>query len=129
VSLTLTVLDEELAICRLPASTPLPDWADVGELTATIRTADHTSIICRIQAVPEGIVVDGPWRAFVVAGPLDLGLTGILVSIAQPLAAAGVGIFAVSTYDTDYVLVKQESLDSAVAVLSDFGHQVLSPRA
>jgi hypothetical protein len=127
VSLTLTVLDEELAVCRLPASTPLPDWADAGGLTAAIWTAEHTSIVCRMRAVPEGVVADGPWRPLMVAGPLDLGLTGILLSIVQPLADAGVGIFAVSTYDTDYVLVKQESLDSAVTALSDFGHRVLWP--
>jgi len=125
VSLTLTVFPEELAVCRLPAAASLPHWVDTAGLTAVTWTADETSIVCRAEIVPEGIVADGPWRAFMVAGPLDVGLTGILLSIAQPLADAGVGIFTVSTYDTDYVLVKQESLATAIAALCDYGHQIL----
>lgn len=126
--LTLTLLSDELAVCRLPAGEPMPDWVRAEGFAAAVWTADETSVVCAARSVPEGITADGPWRAFVVAGPLDFSLTGILLSIAQPLAEAGIGIFAVSTYDTDYVLVKAESVDAARAALSDFGHRVLGER-
>lgn len=124
-SLTLTFLPEELAVCRLSAGASLPDWIETNGFVAVTWTADETSVVCDAGSVPEGIAADGPWRAFMVAGPLDLDLTGILLAVAQPLADAGVGIFAVSTYDTDYVLVRAESTEVAKAALSGFGHRVL----
>lgn len=87
-------------------------------------TVDETSVVCNAAAVPPGIQTETGWRAFVVAGPLDFGLTGILLSIAQPLAQAGISIFALSTYDTDYVLVKESNLDKAIAALVAAGHSV-----
>ena len=122
--LTLVILPQELAVCRLPAHTPLPDWLHPSELVSIIWTADETSLVCSTKDVPPGIPVEGPWRAFRVEGTLDFSLTGILLAIAQPLAEAGIAIFAVSTYDTDYILVKQESLEKAVAALTDKGHQI-----
>ena len=68
---------------------------------------------------------EGNWRGFKVEGPLDFALTGVLVAIAVPLAAADISIFAISTYDTDYVLVKQPVLERAVQVLLQAGHQVV----
>lgn len=124
-SLTLTVLPEALAVCRLPAGASLPDWIDTNGFVAVTWTADETSVVCDARSVPEGIAADGPWCAFMVAGPLDLDLTGILLAVARPLAEAGVGIFAVSTYDTDYVLVRAASVEVAKKALSAFGHRVV----
>ena len=90
-------------------------------------TSEETSIVCEEGRVPDGVQADTGWRAFKVAGPLDFSLTGILLAMAVPLAEAGVGIFAVSTYDTDYVLVKQGSLDAAVSALRSAGHVVVLP--
>ena len=123
-SLELTVLPDELSVCRLPTGAPAPAWAISGGLTSVTWTADETSVVCASSAVPAGVRAEAGWRALAVAGPLDFGLTGILLSIARPLADAGVGIFALSTYDTDYVLVKQPSLEAAVAALTAFGHRV-----
>ncbi|OFW63550.1 MAG: hypothetical protein A2Y74_01600 [Actinobacteria bacterium RBG_13_63_9] len=124
VPLDLSILPDELSVCRLPARSEMPAWAVPGGLTSMSWTADETSVVCASSAVPAGGQVDAGWRAFVVAGPLALSLTGVLLSIAQPLADAGIGVFAVSTHDTDYVLVKQTSLDAAIAALTAFGHRV-----
>jgi hypothetical protein len=105
----------------------MPDWAVSGGLTSVSWTAGETSVVCSTAVVPAGVQVDIGWRAFVVAGPLDFSLTGILLAITAPLAQAGVGIFAVSTYDTDYVLVKSSALGEAVAALRAVGHTIDQP--
>ena len=81
------------------------------------RTRDELSIVCNERNVPSGVKVDRGWRVLKVEGPLDLSLTGILASIAVPLAEAKINLFAISTFDTDYVLVKAEKLDRAIEVL------------
>lgn len=121
----LTLLPDPLSICRLPAGIALPAWARAGGLTAVTWTTQETSIVCLAAVVPADVQADAGWRAFVVAGPLDFSLTGVLLAIAQPLADAGVSIFAVSTYDTDYVLVKEAALPAAVAALTGCGHRVI----
>ncbi len=102
----------------------MPTWFVGGTLSSITCSADETSIVCAASIVPPDITVESGWRAIKVVGPLDFGLTGILCSIAQPLADAGVSIFALSTYDTDYVLVKESGLGSAIAALSSFGHRI-----
>jgi len=121
--LALSLLAERLAVCRLEPGAPLPAWAG-GALTAFTRTPDELSVVCAEAGVPAGVQMEGGWRALKVAGPLDFGLTGILAALAGPLAAAGVSIFAISTYDTDYVLIKETALERAVAVLRAAGHPV-----
>ncbi|MBI3543950.1 MAG: ACT domain-containing protein [Deltaproteobacteria bacterium] len=125
-SLSLSTLSDSLAVVRLAPGTPVPGWvlAVGGAFSSVTRTADELSIVCAESAVPLGEArVEGGWRALKVAGPLDFGLTGVLASLASPLAAAGVSIFAVSTFDTDYVLVRGEKLDAARTVLERAGHR------
>ena len=81
-------------------------------------------MVCPESAMPEGAKREGGWRVLKITGPLDFSLTGILVSVAKPLAEAGVSIFAVSTFDTDYVLVKEENLEKALRALTLAGHVV-----
>lgn len=123
--LLLTLLPTRLAVCRLDAQAPLPPWPR-GELVALTRTADELSIVCAEECVPPGIQIEAGWRALKVAGPLDFSLTGILAALAAPLAAAKISIFALSTYDTDYVLVKEVHLADAIRVLSQVGHRIQS---
>ncbi|MFN0182059.1 MAG: ACT domain-containing protein [Gemmatimonadales bacterium] len=123
-SLDLTILPDQLSVCRLGPGSPVPDWAVSGRLTSVAWTAEETSIVCPTAAVPPGVQSEPGWRAFAVAGPLDFGLTGILLSIAKPLADVGVSIFAISTYDTDYVLVRESSLEVASAALTAYGHRL-----
>jgi hypothetical protein len=124
--LELTLLGGELAVARPDPGAPPPSWALAGEagIASTTEAPGETSIVCDAAAVPAGVPVSGPWRALAVAGPLDHALTGILAAIAGPLAAASVPIFAVSTFDTDYVLVPGDRAGDAVAALRGAGHRV-----
>jgi uncharacterized protein len=120
----LILLEERLAVCRLEPDAPVPAWARGGFVSVT-RTPEELSIVCAESALPE----DAPraelgWRVLQVAGPLDFELTGILSSISQPLAEADVPLFALSTYDTDYVLVREPDLERAVEALEGAGHTV-----
>jgi hypothetical protein len=86
------------------------------------RTPDELSVVADEAAVPAGVRAERGWRALQVAGPLDFNLTGILASLAYPLARAGISLFAVSTFDTDYVLIKEDKLHDALAALQAAGH-------
>jgi len=112
-----------LAVCRLDPQDRVPDWA-TGDFFSITRTPEELSIVCESQLVAEGLRAETDWRALKVEGPLDFALTGILVSIAAPLAATGIAIFAVSTFDTDYILVKKDKLDRAIGALRAVGHEV-----
>ena len=101
---TLRALDGEYAVCRLPAG----EWppASAPGLYSVTSTADETSVVCLRDHAPEGAKTERGWCAYMVEGPLDFALTGILASLTRPLAEARVPVFAVSTYDTDYLLVR-----------------------
>ena len=123
-SLTLSLLPDAHAICRLEPDASIPDWANAGGFISITRTSDELSIVCLEANVPEGVKADRGWRCFKVEGPLDLSLTGVLASLANPLAEARINIFAVSTFDTDYLLVKEEKLMRAAEVLIRSGHRL-----
>ena len=115
-------LDPQLyAVCRLPVSSDIPDWAVKGSFFSINKTLDELSIVCDQQDVPLGIQSEQGWNMFKVQGPLDFTLTGILASIANPLAQAQVSIFAISTFDTDYVMIKASHLKVAVECLKSAG--------
>ena len=116
-------LDVELAICRLEPAATVPAWAR-GELVATVRSGEELTVVCDRAAVPDDVTAERGWRALRVAGRLDLTLTGVLAAILAPLAAAEVPIFAVSSFDTDYVLVPAARLEQAIAVLRAAGHEI-----
>ena len=124
-TVSLRVLDGELAVCRLPADAPAPEVPSGAALFAVTRTREELSIVCPAADAPADATVEPGWRALCVLGPLDFGLTGILASIATPLAAAGVAIFAISTYDTDYVLVRDTALATATEALRAAGHELI----
>ena len=120
--LTLSVLKPSLAIHRFSPDTPLPAQLIEEPLFFVARTADELSVVCRADLKLEGGRMDRGWSAIQVAGPLDFSLTGILANIARVLAEAQISIFAVSTFDTDYVLVKSDRLARAQAVLKNAGY-------
>ncbi len=124
--LTLTLLEGRLAVCRLDAASEVPAWATgAPPLFSVTRTAGELSVVCPEKFVPEGVGCERGWRVFELEGPFEFSEVGILSAVAAPLAEAGVGIFAVSTFDTDYVLVKEERLDLAVRALRGRGHGIL----
>ncbi|MEP6691501.1 MAG: ACT domain-containing protein [Gemmatimonadaceae bacterium] len=124
-SLRLTLLMEPLAICRLAMNAALPDWT-TGATTFLSMTRTHTelSIVADERAMPAGLDAARGYRALRVEGPLSLGLVGVFASLAAPLAAAGIPIFPVATYDTDYLLVRDSELEAAIEVLGDAGHLI-----
>jgi hypothetical protein len=127
-SLTLRLLKGRLAVCRMDPGEKIPGWAvNGGEFTSITRTAGELSVVCSEGAAPKGTKCENGWRILMIEGPLDLALTGILVSVAKPLADAGISIFAISTYDTDYVMVGEQNVEKAVRALSAAGHQVKRP--
>jgi hypothetical protein len=117
--LVLEILDQELAVVRLGAHAEVPAWFDwhARPIASITRTDDETSMIVPAGLVPPDDQAERGWRAIKVRGPLAFSLTGILHSVLAPLANAEISIFALSTYDTDYVLVRQADLSRAVAVL------------
>jgi len=118
-------MDGGMAVCRLTPPEDLPVWAlGAGGFSSITRTSDEWSVVCAEDVVPPGVRCEKGWRIFQVAGPLDFSLTGILSSIAGPLADAGVSLFALSTFDTDYVMVKAQNVDRAARVLEAAGHRV-----
>ncbi len=114
-----------LAVTRLGAGTTVPGWAaDARGFTCVTRTHDELSIVVPQDAVPTGVPAEGPFASFRVAGTLPFGLVGILASLVDPLAAAGIAIFAVSTYDTDWILVPAAHAAGARAALEAAGHHI-----
>lgn len=123
-SLTLRLLSGLYAVCRLPADALVPPWAAAGEFQSMTRTVDELSIVCAADAVPSEIRAEAGWRCLCVSGVLDFALVGVLASLVAPLATAGVSVFVVSTFNTDYVLVREAVLGAAVAALRQAGHRV-----
>jgi hypothetical protein len=129
-SLTLLVQPGELAVVRLPPDAHVPPWAFTavpGTIWSMTRTDEELSLVRAAEAVPSDARAERGWRALRIAGTIDFALTGVLASVLAPLGEAAISIFAVSTYDTDYVLVREHALSAAVDVLRAAGHDVREP--
>ncbi len=122
--LELLLAEGGIAVCRLAGGSAPPDWACGGPLMAWIATASEVTVVCAEDRVPDGIQREAGWRCLSVAGPLDLSLVGILSRLTAVLAEARIPVFALSSFDTDHLLVRAEDLDRAVAALRDAGHRV-----
>ena len=123
-SLHLSVLEGRLAVCRLDPRAEMPAWATGAPFFSVTRTPDELSIVCPEERVPAGVTCERGWRAFKLEGPFEVGLTGVLASVAAPLAQSEVSILAIATYDTDYVLVEESQLVLAMQALRERGHEV-----
>ncbi|MBI1798866.1 MAG: ACT domain-containing protein [Candidatus Eisenbacteria bacterium] len=118
----LRVLPGRLAVCRLALDAPLPAWVFHAEahFFSVTRTPDEISVVCAEDDVPPSIDrVERGWRALMLEGTIPFSEVGVLASLLAPLAQAGVPVFALSTHDTDYVLVQESDLACAVAVLRE----------
>jgi hypothetical protein len=120
----LLLLSETLCICRLERNAPIPEWALTSAFSSITRTVEELSVVCPRNRVPPGIQKQDRWKALQVEGPLDFSLTGILASLTGPLAKEGISTFAISTYDTDYLLVKEEQLEGAIQRLREEGYEI-----
>lgn len=122
--LTITVHPELFGICRLEPAAAIPEWASGEKFVTVSRTARELSIVCAEAGVPENILAEKGRRLLQVEGVLPFSLTGVLAAIAVPLADAEISIFAVSTYETDYLLVSETDLERAIQVLEAAGHAI-----
>ena len=120
----ISLLEGHMSVCCLDGASEVPGWASKSDFFSVTRTSGEVSVVCPDGVVPEGVRSEGGWRVLKLEGPFEFSEVGVLLSVAAPLAEGGVGIFAVSTFDTDYVLVKEEQLRSAVAALRGRGHEV-----
>jgi len=123
-TLTLSVLPYHLAVCRLNPGDGLPGWLFELPFWSVTRTAEELSVILPEENVCLDWKNEKGWRGLVVLGPLDFSLVGILAALASSLASAGIPIFALSTFDTDYLLVKEQDLFRSVEVLTASGYKV-----
>lgn len=123
-SFTLELLAERFAIARLRADSDVPAWAEGGPLVSVTRTPFELSVVCAEAAVPLEVNAQRAFRCLRVLGPLAFSETGVLSSLAQPLARAGVSLFALSTYDTDYLLLADTDLEAGVLALGEAGHVI-----
>jgi hypothetical protein len=113
------------AICRLAPAAAVPGWALRGTFFSVTSSAEELSIVCPEAQVPPEIQHENDWACLKLEGPFPFSETGILTSFVQPLSDRAIPIFAVSTFDTDYVLVKQAWVEKAVEALKDSGHEAL----
>ena len=123
-SLTLSILPESLSVCHLSPAAAIPSWAFAGEFFSVTRTVDELSLVCAEAHIPADIQAEKGWRGLKVEGPLDFALVGILARLAGVLAQAEISLFAVSTYETDYILIKADRLPQAVKALSEAGYDI-----
>jgi uncharacterized protein len=127
--LELSLLPKRFAISRLAADKPIPAWATQGPFFSVTRTGDELSVVTELSQVPMGVLSQPGWRVLKVHGPFVLSEIGVLAALAMPLAEAKISLFAVSTFDTDYLLVASESLLAAIAALERAGHTIYRSKA
>ena len=125
--LTLSVIEEEVSICRLEPCESIPSWAHNCVFSSITRTQDELSIVCFSESVPRELDAERGWRILKLEGPFELSLIGILSGVANVLKENAISLFVVSTFDTDYVLVKKESLAEAITALRNGGYRINLP--
>ena len=120
----LTLLPERFAISRLAADAPIPAWTTQGPFFSVTPTGDELSIVSELARVPVGVQSQPGWRIFKVHGPFVLSEIGVLSALAAPLAEAKISLFAISTFDTDYLLVVGETPSATIHALGQAGHTI-----
>jgi hypothetical protein len=120
----LHTLDELYAIVRLEPDAELPDWVRGGHFWSATRSESELSIVCCEEDVPTDASAERGWCALELAGPLDFSLTGVVAALVTPLAEAEVPIFVISTFETDYLFVRERDLERSVDALAEAGHSV-----
>jgi len=116
----LQLLPGNYVVCRLAPDEPVPSWA-LGDLVSTTRTPEELSILCRDTDVPGDVQSEPGWRCLRIAGKLDFSLVGVIARITTVLADAEISVFTISTFDTDYFLVRKIDLDRAMKAWNEAG--------
>jgi hypothetical protein len=121
---SLILLPQTFAVCRLGPEASLPAWATEGDFFSVTRTADELSVVCCQNSAPEGIHCERDWRCLRIAGTIPFSVVGVVAGLTTALAAAGISVFVVSTFDTDYVLVKERDWAAALEALGGRGYLI-----
>jgi hypothetical protein len=121
-------LEGSYAVARLEPTTPVPAWADGAGFVSITRTDDELSVVCRAERVPQGVQVAPSWVCFKLQGPFAFDETGVVLSVIEPLSKNGVGVFVVSTYDGDHILVQSADVGRSVTLWQAVGYQVTGVR-
>ncbi len=130
ITLRFSLLEGRFAVCRLAADSEVPEWVSRGDqFTSITRTSDELSIVCAEDSVPRDGKAERGWLCVKLHGPFSFSETGILTAFVNPLSDRGMSIFAISTFDTDYVLIKEEFWSRAQKVLEEAGHKITSHAA
>ena len=126
-TLALTVLEGEYAVIQIPASNSIPAWIQNASIWSVTKTLEEYSIVCPARAVvhPDHLKVEADWRCLKVHGPFDFDEVGIISGLTSILAEHEIGVFVISTYETDYLLVKNTNLKKALKALSEKGHRII----
>ena len=121
---SLSLLKNSYAICRLPAAAEAPRVPVASEFWSCTRTSNELSIVCETDQSPSDAVVDGDWRIVFIAAQMELDMVGVLASVLEPLRDAGISVFALSTFDTDYVLIREANVAKALSALRSVGYEI-----
>ena len=124
IKLSLKILPDRMAVCRFEPAAALPDWFDETGFYSITRTQEELTLVCREALVTPGTICESGWRCIRVLGVLDFSEIGIIFTLTRPLAKSGVSVFVISTFDTDYFLVKEKDLTKAIDALAASGHQI-----
>lgn len=123
--LKMSLLKESYGVCRLNSNETIPNWVINGEVYSITKTKDELSIVCEEENIPSDVKCEKSWRVLKIEGPLDFSLVGILAKISTLMADNSISIFAISTYDTDYILIKEKDIEKAIEALQDDIYDVL----
>lgn len=123
IRLRVRILPQRLAVCRLDPHAAIPAWVR-GAFTSITRTADELSIVCDDDAVPQDVQAERNWRVLKLEGPIPFEMAGVAAALLAPLAEARINVCLISTYDTDYLLLKAESFEPAIGVLRGAGYDI-----
>ncbi|MFZ1976531.1 MAG: ACT domain-containing protein [Bacteroidota bacterium] len=123
--LELRTIPGQFGICKLQPGESIPLWAMSGNFWSVTRTENEVSVVCPQEQIPRDVEVERNWRVLQVVGPLTFEMTGVLLSLAAPLADAGVSIYSVSTFETDFILIQEKSFEIACRTLTKAGHNIV----
>lgn len=121
--LRIRIHEDRLAVCRLAPDAATPDWPR-GAFTSMTRTPGELSIVCDEAAVPDGVQAAPGWRLLSIEGPIPFEMTGVASALIAPLSAAGVSVFLIATFDTDYLLLRDQTFEQSLELLRDAGHEL-----
>jgi hypothetical protein len=122
--LTLSILPDRYAVCKIEPEHDVPQWVERSAFWSVTKTQHELSIVCCEDSVPDDIEAERGWRILEVKGPLDFSMTGVLNSLTRPLAESRISVFVLSTYLTDYLMIREKDSESAIITLRVQGHSI-----